>query len=129
MRENTDQNKSEYEHFLRSGDVFIRTFKQIITNLRLFILILSLTRRNNFDYVKRRGMTNAVHKVKTRNSDWLEFKLKVLKWFHDHGKNITHATVRSKLNCKEVRNWIRDESMRNQGRPANVGGVTVKLLS
>ena len=59
---------------------------KIHSNLILLVLILNLRWRNNFGYVTQRGMIHVVHKVKTRNSYWLEFKLKVVQWFNIMGK-------------------------------------------
>ena len=52
-------------------------------------------------------MDDGADEPKRRNQR--EFKWKVIKWFYDNGENIAHATVRFKVDRKQVRNWIRDE--------------------
>ena len=54
-------------------------------------------------------MADAIDKEKTRKSYRREFKLNVIKWFYDNGKNVAHTAVRFKVHRKQIRNWIRDE--------------------
>lgn len=75
---------------------------------------------------------------KTRKSYPREFKLAVVRWYYENGKNISRTSLHFEVDRKQVRNWLKNESViRKQksksktirGRKAQYPLVETKLLA
>ena len=63
-----------------------------------------------------------------RKSYAREFKLTVVTWFHENGKNVHQTSQHFDLNRKQVHDWVKaEEKMRKQKLTAKVRGRGQKV--
>ena len=62
-----------------------------------------------------------------RKSYAREFKLTVVMWFHENGKNVHQTSQHFNLDRKQVRNWVKtEEKIRKQKLNAAMKKMTTK---